>query len=84
MLSDRVTPVSLEFGTVSQVSVIRALRAENWLHHHGGDTHPRAKQLKCCLKRAFYPSSAKWETEVLSQGREVVMQALDHLAKPKY
>ena len=80
MLSDRVTAVSLEFGTVSIVSVFRALRAENWLHHHGGNQHPRAKELKDCLKDAFYPATPEWEATVWAQGREAVAQALDHFA----
>ncbi len=33
---EEVTAVSLEFGTLSAMKVFWALRAENWLHHHGG------------------------------------------------
>ncbi len=36
-----VTAVGLEFGTVSSLKALSALRAENWLHHYGGKTTPR-------------------------------------------
>ena len=81
MLSDSVvTAVSLEFGTLPQMEVFKALRAENWLHHHGGMDHPRAKKIKTCLLRAFHPDSDEWEASVWNQGMEVVEQALAWLS----
>jgi len=41
-----VTAVSLEFGTYPTKDVFLALRAENWLHHYGGDGDPKSKKLK--------------------------------------
>ena len=71
-----VTAISLEFGTLPQMEVFKALRAENWLHHHGGQDHPRASEIKTCLLRAFHPDSDEWETSVWNQGKEVVERAL--------
>jgi hypothetical protein len=71
-----VTAVSLEFGTVSPMKVFAALRAENWLHHHGGPDHPKAAEIKQRLLRAFHPDDAAWEGRVWSAGKRVVEKAL--------
>ena len=77
MLPDaEVTAVGLEFGTLPPMAVFRALRAENWLYHHGGLQHPRAVEIKAKLLRAFYPDDPLWKHEVWEQGRRVVEQAL--------
>ena len=75
-LGGKVTAVSLEFGTEPGTEVVKALRAENWLHHHGGVDHPEAKEIKNRLLRAFYPDSDEWKTAVWNQGKGVVDQAL--------
>jgi hypothetical protein len=74
-----VTAVTLEFGTLPAMKVFWALRAENWLHHHGGKGHPDAKRIKDDLLRAFYPDSEDWKSQVWKKGKEVVEQALVHL-----
>ena len=71
-----VTAVSLEFGTLPAMKVFWALRAENWLHHHGGKGYPDAKRIKDNLLRAFYPDKDDWKFQVWKQGKEVVEQAL--------
>ena len=71
-----VTAVSLEFGTYSRKEVFWALRAENWLHHHGGKEHPSAKRLKTKLLRAFYPDREDWKPQVWKQGKEIIEQAI--------
>jgi hypothetical protein len=73
MLPDtEITPVSLEFGTVEPKQVFLALRDENWLHHHSSPDHPRAKEIKTELLRAFYPNADAWKEQVWQQGKEVV------------
>lgn len=76
-----VTAVSLEFGTFPPMEVFKALRAENWLHHHGDLSHPRAPELKACLLRAFHPDSSKWEKSVWAQGEQAVEAALAGLSR---
>ena len=71
-----VTVVGLEFGTSPPLKVLRALRAENWLHHHGGNDHPKANAIKAALKRAFYPETDDWKSLVWQQGGEVVEQTI--------
>jgi hypothetical protein len=80
MLPDaEITAVSLEFGTVEPKQVFKALRAENWLHHHGGIDNPNAKEIKTEILRAFYPNDDTWKQQVWQQGKEVVEQILSHL-----
>ena len=74
-----VTAVSLEFGTVPVLEVLKALRADNWLHHHGGSHHPRAEELKTCLLRAFHPGTRDWEESVWEKGRDAIERALASL-----
>jgi len=76
-----VTPVSLEFGTVPPMQVFKAVRNENWLHHHAGPEHRRARELRVRLLRAFHPDSEEWHTSVWNQGKEVVDRALAYLAR---
>ncbi|MGF1761640.1 M14 family metallopeptidase [Photobacterium sagamiensis] len=64
------------------MEVFKALRAENWLHHHGGTSHPKAVELKRCLLRAFYPDSEEWKASVWSQGKQVIERALASLSSP--
>ena len=75
-----ITAVSVEFGTFPAATVLRAMRAENWLHHHGGRNHPRAKAITAEMRRVFYPDTADWKDQVWRQGRAVVDQALAGLS----
>ena len=75
-----VTAVGLEFGTVLSLKALRALRAENWLHHHGGINNPKAAQIKTDLIWVFYPDSDDWRFAVWRIGSDVVDKALLGLA----
>ena len=76
-----VTAVSLEFGTLPPMDVFKAVRAENWLHQHGGADHPKAAQIKACLVRAFHPESDEWETLVWNHGRDVIEKVLEWVSR---
>ena len=73
-----VTAVSLEYGTVPPMEAFKALRAENWLHHHGGSEHVKAGEIKACLLRAFYPGDKLWKTTVWTKGKDVVERAIEN------
>lgn len=73
-----ITAVSLEFGTYPVKEVFLALRAENWLHHYGGDNHPEAKKIKSDLLRVFYPNTDDWKLQIWNHGKQIVDQALRH------
>jgi hypothetical protein len=74
-----VTATSLEFGTYPPMQVFTALRAENWLYHHGAPDDPRAHAIRHNLLRVFHPADSVWHGRVWIRGREVVWQALDWL-----
>jgi len=81
MLRDaEVTAGTREFGTFPPMEAFKALRAENWLHHHGGISHPKALELKTWLARTFHPDSEQWEASVWRQGNQVVQKALASLS----
>ena len=71
-----VTSVGLEFGTLPTMTVFNALRAENWLYHHGDQGSRHADEIKEALLRAFYPDDDVWKERVMEQGRDVVERVL--------
>jgi len=75
-----VTAVSLEFGTFPTMEVFKALRAENWLHHHADATCTKMDIIKNNLLQAFYPNSIAWKNSVWRQGKKTVEQALKYLS----
>jgi hypothetical protein len=74
--TSEVTAVGLEFGTLPTMTVFNALRAENWLHHHGDLGSRHADEIKEALLRAFYPDNDAWKERVMEQGRDVVERVL--------
>jgi hypothetical protein len=74
--TSEVTAVGLEFGTLSTMAVFNALRAENWLYHHGDQSSRNAVEIKERLLRAFCPDDDAWKESVMEQGRDVIERAL--------
>ena len=70
-----VTAIAIEFGTVPVFDVLDALRADNWLHHHGdpGESWPGA--IKNAIRNAFYVDDDVWRGMVLGQSLQVARQA---------
>jgi hypothetical protein len=79
--TSEVTAVGLEFGTLSTMAVFNALRAENWLYHHGDQGSHSADGIKEALLRAFYPDDDVWKESVLVQGRDVAERVLRELSE---
>ena len=79
-----VTAVSLEFGTLPPMEVFWALRAENWLHHHGKKGGGDSQLIKNNLLEAFYPSDAYWREQVWLKGRAIVFKTLECLKSVDY
>jgi hypothetical protein len=74
--TSEVTAVGLEFGTLPTMAVFNALRAENWLYHHGDQGSRNADEIKEALLRAFCPDDDAWKVSVMEQGRDVVERVL--------
>ena len=73
-----LTPITVEFGTLSPLEVLQALRADNWLHRQT----PRPDlddPIKLGMRRAFCPDDADWRELVLLRGRQVIVRALEGL-----
>lgn len=71
-----VTAIALEFGTVEPLSVLSALRADNWLHAHGDPRGPAAPAIKAQVLAAFYTSTDVWRGMILGQSLATCRQAI--------
>jgi len=59
-----VSGIAVEWGTVDGTRVLRALRADNWLHQNGDPTGPDAPAIKAELRQAFAPDAPDWAATV--------------------
>lgn len=74
---NELTYVALEFGTVSILEVLEALRADNWLYQHSADcSSDLAKEIRRNMRAAFYPETEDWKQAVLHRSAQVVTRAL--------
>jgi hypothetical protein len=72
---------TLEFGTYPTERMIRALRADNWLHLHGNLASEEGRAIKAELKAVFYPEhSADWKARVLKKSLDVWERGLAGLS----
>jgi hypothetical protein len=79
--SNVLTYVALEFGTVSVLEVLEALRADNWLYQHGTDScSDLAEEIRRDMRAAFYPEREEGKQAVLHRSAQVVTQALAGLS----
>ena len=69
--------IALEYGTQDPVSVLVALRLDNWLVEHSDPTGSLAPAIKQKMREAFYPDDAGWRTTVVDQTRIAVRQAIN-------
>ncbi|SDI32571.1 Protein of unknown function [Pseudomonas delhiensis] len=75
----RLTPMTLEFGTLPGLQVLDALRAEQWLECTAQVPADKAARIKRQLRDAFYVDADDWKQQVLEQSRVAVDQALSGL-----
>lgn len=68
--------ITQEFGTFSSIRVLKALRAENQVHHSGNaDISHRSK---VALKDAFCPRSRAWRASIVEDGLTLFSAAARH------
>ena len=68
-LGDReVTPITLEYGTYDAGRVFWAMRADNWLHHHGDPDSEQGREIRAELGEVFHPNDPAWRTRLLESG----------------
>jgi Protein of unknown function (DUF2817) len=75
-----VTGVALEVGTKTVMEVLDALRADNWLHHHGDPASPQGQAIKRQIRDAFYGDADDWKGMVAGQSLLLTRQALKGLS----
>lgn len=68
-----------EYGTWEPMRVIRAMRLDNWLAHHGDRHDATGRAIEAEMLEAFRPDSRDWERRVVASGAELVVQALARL-----
>ena len=76
-----VTGMALEYGTVEGARVMEALRADNWLHHHGEPLSPQGLSIAAETRAAFYVDTDLWRGMVLGQSLIATRQALAGLSR---
>lgn len=69
--------IALEYGTQDPVSVLGALRWDNWLAAHGDPAGADASAIKQKMRDAFYPDDGSWRASVVDQARSAVTQAIN-------
>lgn len=69
--AERVFAAVLEIGTERPARVLKALRAENRLYHHGCRSERRAQRIRAALRAALCPGDCAWRTSVIAHGRSL-------------
>ncbi len=72
-----------EYGTWEPMRMIRAMRADNWLAHHGDRGDATGRAIEAEMLEAFRPDSRDWERRVVASGAALVAQALARLPGAK-
>ncbi len=70
-----------EFGTHDTVRVFRAMRADNWLHHHGQLESEQGRAIKAELLEVFRPADPAWRGRILATGAGLVETVVGALAR---
>ena len=76
-----LTVVGAEFGTHDPVRVFAAMRADNWLHHHGEVDSEQGVEIKRELLEVFRPEDPKWGARVLEVAAGLIAQTRDGLGE---
>jgi predicted deacylase len=75
-----LTFIGLEFGTRPVTDVLTALRADHWLHLHGGTHAAAAAQIRQQMREAFYCDTAAWKAAVYGRTADLAYRALRGLS----
>lgn len=62
---------TLEFGTLGPATLLRLLRAENRVHHHGTRRSADTMRLCTALSDALAPHDPAWHAAVVAGGRQI-------------
>lgn len=68
--------VGLEFGTYSNLRLLRIMRLENAAHHYLDDADARNKKIKSEFLECFCPADPCWRSQVIGHGLKVIGQVM--------
>lgn len=74
------TGLAMEYGTVPVLEGLQALRGEQWLRRHPDAPQPLADAVRKRVFDSFYTDTDLWREQILAQGREALVQAVDGLS----
>jgi len=74
-----ITAAALEFGTVDPVTVLQALRANAWLHHHGDAKGPQGDGIRAQVRAAFIDDDPAWFSAIATRFDAVIDAAAANL-----
>ena len=75
-----ITPTTLEYGTVPNPVVRRALRGEAWLAGHPDAPATLVREIRQAVRDAFYVDADDWKGMILGQFRSQALQTINGLA----
>ena len=70
-----LTPLTAEFGTHDSRRVFWAMRADNWLHHHGEIDSHQGRAIQDEMMEVFCPADPGWQRRVLDGGAALLGSA---------
>jgi hypothetical protein len=71
--------VSAEYGTYPIMRILRAMRADNWLHHFADNRHPLWPSVKAEVLESFRPNQSIWRLRVLKEAEQHLGRAFGAL-----
>lgn len=74
-----ITSVAVEYGTLSVMEVLGAVRADNWLHLKGDVNSAQGLAIKNQIRGAFYVETPLWKQQIWHRAAEVTGKALKAL-----
>jgi len=74
------TGIALEFGTLSYMDVMNALRARQWLLNQRDGDVPQREAILRQIRDAFYVDTDAWKAMVYGQARAASLQAIAALS----
>jgi hypothetical protein len=74
-----ITPTTLEYGTVPNPVVRRALRGEAWLAGHPDAPTALVREIRQSVRDAFYVDADDWKGMILGQFRSHALQTINGL-----
>ncbi|NLD67950.1 MAG: DUF2817 domain-containing protein [Limnobacter sp.] len=66
-----------EYGTWPPERVLRAMRADNWLHHHGDRGDATGRAIESEMLEAFRPAAPDWAGAVVAHGASLVESSVE-------